>query len=33
MPKIDIREAIRQAIDEEMTRDENVFVIGEEVAE
>ncbi|MDN3506186.1 MAG: pyruvate dehydrogenase complex E1 component subunit beta [Simkaniaceae bacterium] len=30
---IDIREAIRQAIDEEMTRDETVFVLGEEVAE
>lgn len=30
---IDIREAIRQAIDEEMTRDERVHVIGEEVAE
>lgn len=31
--EIDIREALRQAIDEEMTLDENVFVIGEEVAE
>lgn len=30
---IDMREAIRQAIDEEMTRDERVHVIGEEVAE
>jgi len=30
---VEIREAIRQAIDEEMTRDEAVFVIGEEVAE
>ena len=30
---IEIREAIRQAIDEEMTRDEAVFVLGEEVAE
>lgn len=28
-----VREAIRQALDEEMTRDENVFIIGEEVAE
>jgi pyruvate dehydrogenase E1 component beta subunit len=31
--EIDIREALRQAIDEEMERDEAVFVIGEEVAE
>ncbi len=31
--EIDIREALRQAIDEEMERDQNVFVIGEEVAE
>lgn len=30
---IDIREALRQALDEEMTRDERVFIIGEEVAE
>ncbi len=30
---IDMREAIRQAIDEEMTRDERVFILGEEVAE
>lgn len=30
---IDIREALRQAIDEEMTRDERVFILGEEVAE
>lgn len=30
---IDIREALRQAIDEEMSRDENVFVMGEEVGE
>src|SRR5580692_4418500 len=30
---VEIREALRQAIDEEMTRDETVFVIGEEVAE
>lgn len=30
---VEIREALRQAIDEEMTRDQNVFVIGEEVAE
>lgn len=31
--EIEIREALRQAIDEEMTRDENVFILGEEVAE
>jgi pyruvate dehydrogenase E1 component beta subunit len=30
---VEIREALRQAIDEEMTRDSRVFVIGEEVAE
>jgi len=30
---VEIREAIRQAIDEEMTRDERVFILGEEVAE
>lgn len=30
---IDIREALRQAIDEEMARDEAVFIMGEEVAE
>lgn len=30
---VEIREALRQAIDEEMTRDKTVFVIGEEVAE
>lgn len=30
---VEIREAIRQAIDEEMQRDKRVFVIGEEVAE
>ena len=33
MPEIDMREALRQAMDEEMTRDENVFIMGEEVAE
>lgn len=33
MPIIDVREAIRQAIDEEMARDERVFIMGEEVAE
>jgi len=30
---VEIREAIRQAIDEEMARDERVFILGEEVAE
>lgn len=30
---IDMREALRQAIDEEMVRDASVFVMGEEVAE
>jgi pyruvate dehydrogenase E1 component beta subunit len=30
---IDVREALRQAIDEEMARDENVFILGEEVGE
>jgi pyruvate dehydrogenase E1 component beta subunit len=30
---VEIREALRQAIDEEMARDPKVFVIGEEVAE
>ncbi|RJP61723.1 MAG: pyruvate dehydrogenase complex E1 component subunit beta [Candidatus Auribacter fodinae] len=33
MPVISYRDAIRQAIDEEMDRDENVFLIGEEVGE
>ncbi len=33
MQTVDIREALRQAIDEEMVRDDNVFVMGEEVAE
>ncbi|HOB20310.1 MAG TPA: pyruvate dehydrogenase complex E1 component subunit beta [Candidatus Atribacteria bacterium] len=32
MPVITYREAIRQAIDEEMARDERVFLMGEEVA-
>lgn len=31
MQKVDMREAIRQAIDEEMARDERVFIMGEEV--
>lgn len=30
---VEMREALRQALDEEMTRDENVFILGEEVAE
>jgi pyruvate dehydrogenase E1 component beta subunit len=33
MAEIQMREAIRQAMDEEMARDENVFLIGEEVGE
>jgi pyruvate dehydrogenase E1 component beta subunit len=33
MQKISIRDAIRQALDEEMARDGRVFIIGEEVAE
>jgi pyruvate dehydrogenase E1 component beta subunit len=33
MITVEMREALRQAIDEEMTRDPNVFVLGEEVAE
>ncbi|NUM35527.1 MAG: pyruvate dehydrogenase complex E1 component subunit beta [Candidatus Brocadiae bacterium] len=33
MPIITYREAIRQAIDEEMQRDESVFILGEEVAQ
>jgi len=33
MQVIDMREAIRQAIDEEMQRDKTVFIMGEEVAE
>ena len=33
MQMVEIREALRQAIDEEMTRDERVFILGEEVAE
>jgi pyruvate dehydrogenase E1 component beta subunit len=30
---IDMREALRQALDEEMTRDESVFIMGEEVGD
>jgi pyruvate dehydrogenase E1 component beta subunit len=33
MPLIEMREAIRQALDEEMARDARVFIMGEEVAE
>src|SRR5687767_10522681 len=33
MPKIDYREALGQALAEELERDENVVIIGEEVAE
>ncbi len=33
MPVITIREALRQAMDEEMARDERVFLMGEEVAQ
>jgi pyruvate dehydrogenase E1 component beta subunit len=33
MQLIEIREALRQAIDEEMARDPRVFILGEEVAE
>jgi pyruvate dehydrogenase E1 component beta subunit len=33
MAIITIREALRQALDEEMTRDQNVVIMGEEVAE
>ena len=33
MPIITIREALRDGMAEEMARDENVFIMGEEVAE
>lgn len=33
MPEIMVREALRQAIDEEMARDERVVLLGEEVAQ
>jgi pyruvate dehydrogenase E1 component beta subunit len=33
MPEITFREALRQAMDEEMGRDENVILLGEEVAQ
>ena len=32
MPVVSLREALRQAIDEEMARDDRVFLMGEEVA-
>ncbi len=32
MPTVSLREALRQAIDEEMARDDRVFLMGEEVA-
>lgn len=33
MAKLDVRSALNQALDEEMARDERVYIIGEEVAE
>ena len=33
MQLVEMREALRQALDEEMTRDSTVFIMGEEVAE
>src|SRR3954465_14950119 len=33
MPEIQFREALRQAMTEEMERDESVFLLGEEVAQ
>ncbi|MGE5196326.1 MAG: alpha-ketoacid dehydrogenase subunit beta, partial [Anaerolineae bacterium] len=33
MQLVEVREAIRQALDEEMERDPTVFIMGEEVAE
>lgn len=33
MQLVEMREALRQAMDEEMARDPNVFILGEEVAE
>lgn len=33
MQLVEMREALRQALDEEMARDERVFIMGEEVAE
>ena len=33
MPVVSYREALSQAMDEEMARDERVFLMGEEVAQ
>jgi pyruvate dehydrogenase E1 component beta subunit len=33
MAIVDVRKALNLALDEEMARDENVFIIGEEVAQ
>lgn len=33
MPTVSLREALNQAMDEEMARDENVYLMGEEVAQ
>ena len=33
MQTVELREALRQAIDEEMERDDKVYLMGEEVAE
>ena len=33
MAELQFREAIKEAIDEEMAREEKVFIMGEEVAE
>ena len=33
MAELQFREALREAIDEEMSQDENIFIMGEEVAE
>ena len=33
MPQISYREALRHAMAEELTRDENVVILGEEVAQ
>lgn len=33
MPEITFREALNQAISEEMERDDSVFIVGEEVAQ
>jgi pyruvate dehydrogenase E1 component beta subunit len=33
MPEMTVRDALRAAIDEEMERDENVLILGEEVGQ